>query len=724
MLRTVTVTLLALLLAAGSASAQEPTPLPAAPGGEAEPNDTPETATPIAAGERIRATRAAGEVDLYRFTAEAGDRVFAAVVVGGDPRLALLASDGATVIETDNNDGSLGPQSSTIAGATIPAAGTYYLRVDSPQANVPVVEYELYLDVQSGLDSGTRAADEVDRFAVELEPGDTVFASLDLDPERDGQSFNGRLTFAGQVPFTVDNGRSDGPPSEAYAGTVSVAGVYDLLVDAAAADATGTYQLSITVIGAVERGCRTYSIAPQAGEIPDLGVATFPIVVPDAATIDHAALRFDLTHAYMRDLDASLQSPSGNLIGLFNDTGVSTRMLTLFDENAAGTQYDAVTGVGLRPLPAGTLGLIAGQPAAGTWTLTLRDDAPDDVGTLARADLILCARPEEGSVETVFSAGFEAGDDGFTHSGAGDEWERGTPANVVDVHLAGLDRCAEGSGCLKTDLDGSYDANSSQDLVSPPISLAGRSGRIVASWAMWYQLEADIFDRFTVSVEEVGGANARPLFTWSGGDMWATQGAGPPVALAYSAGWGRHRADVSDYAGKTIQLRFHLASDADFEGRGVAIDDVRVHQPVPVAPVEDPPAASPPAGVVPAAAAEELAISDLRLGSRCVRRTSTGRVRVPLFMRLAQPGAVRVRVDRAVGSGNRSTCPRANPERNQRFRRVATFRPVAKVRAASVPRRVELDLRLRPGLYRLTVRVRTADGRLSPAVRRFLRVVG
>ena len=93
-------------------------------------------------------------------------------------------------------------------------------------------------------------------------------------------------------------------------------------------------------------------------------------------------------------------------------------------------------------------------------------------------------------------------------------------------------------------------------------------------------------------------------------------------------------------------------------------------------------------------------------------------------MTLSQPGAVRVRVDRAVGSRSRGSCPRANPERNQRFRRVATFRPVAKVRAAAVPRRVMLDLRLRPGLYRLTLRVQVEDGTLSPPARRFLRVVG
>jgi subtilisin-like proprotein convertase family protein len=833
-MRTVLLALLALLLTAGRASAQEPTPLPAPPGSEAEPNQAPETATPIEAGERIRATRTNGDVDLYRFTAEAGDRVFAAVITAAstlsDSRLTLLGSDGQTVLEADNDNGTLSAGSSSIAGATIPAAGTYYLRVDAPGA-VELIPYDLLLDVQAPgpaaevepngqtpqplegdrFVSGMTAVGDQDFFGLELGAGDTVFLSLDLDPERDGERFNGRLAFGNETMLLAnDIGNSDAIPSEAFVSTVSVAGVYNVLVDAAAG--SGTYQVSITVIRAVERGCRTYSASP--GAIADRAATTFPIEASDAGTIDHVAVRLDLNHTFMQDLDATLEAPAGNRALLFDDVGngttgsPNTRMLTLFDGDA-GTPpaYTFLKGFGLQPER--SLSYFAGQPAAGIWQLTLRDDALEDVGELARAELILCHRPEEGPAQNVFSAGFEAGDDGFTHSGTADEWERGTPATAEGTHLAGLDRCADGAGCFKTDLDGGYEPSSSQDLVSPPISLAGRTGQIYASWEMWYQLEHARFEHFTVSVEEDGGANARALFTWAGSDMVASIG-NPLVQLGLAAGWGRHRADVSDYAGKTIRLRFHLDSDATEQRRGVAIDDVRVYQPVAVAAadayetdedapltvdapgvlgndgdataaalesgpghgrlelrpdgsftyapdrdyhgtdsftyratanglgsepvtvtievraVEDP---SPPATAAPAAPAEPAAlapaaaapaISDLQLEARCVRRSASGRVRVGMTMRLARPGAVRVRVDRAVGSRGRRPCPQANPERNLRFRRVATFRKVTRVRAqtAAVTRRVALDLRLRPGLYRLTVRVG------DTSLRRFLRVVG
>ena len=280
-----------------------------------------------------------------------------------DSRLALLDADGETVLEADNDNGSLAGNSSSIAGATIPAAGTYYLRVDAPADTTRLLPYDLLLDVQSGdpipevepngqnrqllegdrFVSGTKAADDTDLYGLELGAGDTVFLSLDLDPERDGQRVNARLGFGNQTILVVnDNGASDAIPSEAFVGTVATPGVYNVLVDATGTSAgeSGTYVLSITVIRAVERGCRTYSITPSPGAIPDRGAATFPIDVPDPGTIEHVAVRLDVEHTFMADLDATLEAPAGNRAALFDDIGnategsPNTRMSTLFDANA------------------------------------------------------------------------------------------------------------------------------------------------------------------------------------------------------------------------------------------------------------------------------------------------------------------------------------------------------------------------------------------------------
>jgi hypothetical protein len=182
---------------------------------------------------------------------------------------------------------------------------------------------------------------------------------------------------------------------------------------------------------------------------------------------------------------------------------------------------------------------------------------------------------------------------------------------------------------------------------------------------------------------------------------------------------------------------FTYAPDRDFNGRDSftyragdgALESEAATATIDVAPVDDPAPTPPPppAGAAPTPPSAEPAISRLLLRSRCLHRSRSGRVRIRLNLRLARPGPLRIRVDRAVGSRNRRSCPRPNPTRHHttRFRKVTTVRsaPTGAV-AASVPRQATLDLRLRPGLYRLTIRAQLEGGRLSPSLRRFLRVVG
>jgi hypothetical protein len=141
----------------------------------------------------------------------------------------------------------------------------------------------------------------------------------------------------------------------------------------------------------------------------------------------------------------------------------------------------------------------------------------------------------------------------------------------------------------------------------------------------------------------------------------------------------------------------------------------------------DPPAPDPPAPPAPEPPARSHALERLGVASRCVSPSRSGRVRVELALRMARPAPVRLRIDRAVGSKARSTCPtRGKPRRfTGRFRTVKTYarartRPVA----AAVTRRVTLNLRLAPGLYRITARAHTPGGGLSKPKRRFVRVLG
>jgi hypothetical protein len=173
----------------------------------------------------------------------------------------------------------------------------------------------------------------------------------------------------------------------------------------------------------------------------------------------------------------------------------------------------------------------------------------------------------------------------------------------------------------------------------------------------------------------------------------------------------------------------YRASDGTLDSQPVTVT-------IDVGPVDEPPpptgpASTPPASAAaapaPTAAPTEPALAQLRLHPRCVRPSRSGRVRIRMSLRMAQPGPLQVRIDRAVGTGAPRSCPSPNPRRRftGRFHKVATLSQPATGRAAAatVTRRLTLKLRLAPGLYRITVRARPDHNRLSRPLRRYLRVL-
>ncbi|MBK7394430.1 MAG: PPC domain-containing protein [Chloracidobacterium sp.] len=260
----------------------------ATPSLDVEPNGTSATASPIAVPARVRGNLFPnGDIDFYSFSATAGDRVYAAVMTSAsagsstDSQLTLLNSDGTTVNEFDDDNGSFSSTSSSIAGAIIPSTGTYFLKVNDFTAGTSSERYyELYVKTQSaaptpevegndtpatanvlpasGHVSGARnpaAATEQDWYSMTLNAGDTVYLSMDLDPEDDLVVWNGRLGMAlfgdaaNQILVVDDAGAAEGAnplrPSEALFMTVKTAGTYYAFVDSATA-ATGGRRRRIT----------------------------------------------------------------------------------------------------------------------------------------------------------------------------------------------------------------------------------------------------------------------------------------------------------------------------------------------------------------------------------------------------------------------------------------------------------------------------------------------
>ncbi|WP_170113274.1 proprotein convertase P-domain-containing protein [Ahniella affigens] len=623
---------------------------------EVEPNGTSATASPLASTDLVVKgdLYPNGDIDFYSFTANAGDRVYAATMTSAsagsstDSQLRLFASDGTTLIEFDDDNGSFAGLSSSIAGATIPTTGTYFLRVNDFTAGTTSERpYELHLRVQSGAPtpeveandtpatanvlpangwvSGTRnpaAATEQDWFSFPLNAGDTVFLSLDVDPERDGVSWNGRLGFAlfgdagNQILVVDDAGTGDvspvpNLPSEAFFMTVKTAGTYFAFVDSASAavgGATSTYHLSVSVRPATQEGvnCTTYMSTDVPKTIgPGTGLVSSTLTIPGNPRIADLDVDLVLNHALMQDIDAHLRSPAGSDNGLFTDigaaaTGGQTQMDVVFDDEAGiPPAFTSFRGTQLKPENNSTAGTAStsgayrlshfdGQNAGGTWTLDLRDDtAGANGGTLTSWGLRVCEPVPAPTcapgftTQTVYTTDFESGSAGFTHSGAQDEWELGLPATVATTTanpIAPFSTCNSGVNCWKTDLDNTYNASSNQDLLSPNVNLAGLSPPVVVTWAQSHQVETANFDHFFVDFQQVGGATPVRLFDWKDPTyISASSGTGnPQVNIGSAAGWGVFSRRADSLAGLNTELRFHVDSDTSVQFAGLAVDDVTI----------------------------------------------------------------------------------------------------------------------------------------------------
>ena len=237
--------------------------------------------------------------------------------------------------------------------------------------------------------------------------------------------------------------------------------------------------------------------------------------------------------------------------------------------------YNVVSGMVYQPELAYRLSWFDGEDAGGTWTLTVRDDLAANGGTLNGWSITVCEPAPQPQCPTgyvpvtVYSSDFELDEGGFTHSGTLDEWERGLPSYVP------ITTCASGSNCWKTDLDSTYEASASQDLLSPTFDLTGLAGPVLVSWAQRYNLESATYDHIWVDFRYADDSNPTRLFEWLGATMTVSVGS-PSTTIQESAGWGLFTADMSAYAGQQTELLFHLDSDTSGQYAGLGVDDVTV----------------------------------------------------------------------------------------------------------------------------------------------------
>jgi hypothetical protein len=307
----------ALALDAGSLAI---TPIP-----ESEPNDTAATADPLPSVLTLQAASGAisplGDADYYSFTAPAGSRLWAFVDTGASPALfndsglTLFAPDGTTQIEFDDDDGT-GTDcdgtfnnflSSAIAGRTLVAGGTYFLRVTA-FAGSTVSSYRLLAVVStaetseveanntaatanaiasSGTPIGVRNAaigviGDVNYYSVVAPAGSTIFISADADPERNGGTdlvVDLIQPDGTTLILSVDSSDSSGfpfPPAESYCFNVTTTGTYYVRVSGFTSmtkTTTGTYSLAVALGGlpVTPTPPPTSTLTPSATSTPIVG---------------------------------------------------------------------------------------------------------------------------------------------------------------------------------------------------------------------------------------------------------------------------------------------------------------------------------------------------------------------------------------------------------------------------------------------------------------------
>ncbi|UMY53577.1 MULTISPECIES: S8 family serine peptidase [Paenibacillus] len=157
--------------------------------------------------------------------------------------------------------------------------------------------------------------------------------------------------------------------------------------------------------------------------------------------------------------------------------------------------------------------------------------------------------------DTLYSDHFDgSSDNGWTHSGTKDEWERGIPKEV------GPESAASRPNVWATDLDSNYENGAEFSLVSPKINLqAVRNATL--TFNHWFEIEAG-YDYGYVEVSKNNGD------TWSELGKFSHNTNGKKWAPVYY--------NLDSYAGNEIQIRFRLKSDNSVNKNGWYIDDFRV----------------------------------------------------------------------------------------------------------------------------------------------------
>lgn len=166
--------------------------------------------------------------------------------------------------------------------------------------------------------------------------------------------------------------------------------------------------------------------------------------------------------------------------------------------------------------------------------------------------------------DTLLAEGFEAGWGGWTHGGAGDDWQVGPPLGLTEDPAAAF----SGTQVAGTDLTGlgtepgDYANAADSWLESPPIDCSGHSG-VQLSFARKLAVERSNNSTWDYARVEVNGVT-----------VWQS----PSGSNLIDAAWTVQHLDLSAHADSnaSVRVRFTIKSDASTAFGGWNLDDVMI----------------------------------------------------------------------------------------------------------------------------------------------------
>ncbi len=226
-------------------------------------------------------------------------------------------------------------------------------------------------------------------------------------------------------------------------------------------------------------------------------------------------------------------------------------------------------------------------PDCTSFTIALASrDAAGNVGAAPGGSQPLTG--ETRSEVRLFQDDMEGSPQGWTSGGAENEWERGVP-------VVGPPGAFSGSSVSGTDLLGLYAAGTNSYLRTPILDLRGVTSAVFSFWHFY-----DVFANGTPNADDDGGwvevlpiGAQIPIYVMpiEGYNNTIDRDGGSPIQggsgvfAGSSGGWQRSVLDLSPFAGKQVQVQFHIWNDVvegpinRNTGAGWYIDDVEASAP-------------------------------------------------------------------------------------------------------------------------------------------------